>query len=368
MSDFPINPNPEFQETMRQLQPDDPAHADMFNQMFQTLLDNDAFLNVLAERMIEKNAIANNLTTNDTNMVLSAAMGKTLADQVKDTITSDTKDNITTFLQSGTRSNIISGENHSFMLGKISKWFADLKGMAFKDKVAAGDLESSLKSYIDSKFAAENIVQNAEIADEAKVASSAVTHDLQQQITEQNNNLLSGANILYYSEIKGGDADEIRTPLKLFVMDFLHTPFPHGFLECHYFNGSGFNISPSGISYQVFKTFNNSDVYYRHCVGVNGVWSEWVRHVTNEDIVKCFSTKTWTGNIDPKEYYDSGAYWYEPDLNGGKRNIILSFNFERPETRLLGGLQIAFSTVPYGRISWRYITNNAAWQWTLLHE
>lgn len=40
-----------------------------------------------------------------------------------------------TFTQAGTRANIGSGETFSVLFGKIKKWFADLKSLAFKDKV-----------------------------------------------------------------------------------------------------------------------------------------------------------------------------------------------------------------------------------------
>lgn len=43
----------------------------------------------------------------------------------------DTKDNVTVFVPASTRVNISSGEKHSVIFGKIAKFFADLKSVAF---------------------------------------------------------------------------------------------------------------------------------------------------------------------------------------------------------------------------------------------
>lgn len=49
-----------------------------------------------------------------------------------------TGDNITSiFKQASSRTNVSSNEALSVSLSKISKWFADLKGLAFKDKIVA---------------------------------------------------------------------------------------------------------------------------------------------------------------------------------------------------------------------------------------
>ena len=49
-----------------------------------------------------------------------------------------TGDNIaSTFKQASSRTNVSSNEALSVSLSKISKWFADLKGLAFKDQIVA---------------------------------------------------------------------------------------------------------------------------------------------------------------------------------------------------------------------------------------
>lgn len=43
----------------------------------------------------------------------------------------------TDFTQAATRTNVATGETLAVSLGKIAKWFADLKGLAFKDQIVA---------------------------------------------------------------------------------------------------------------------------------------------------------------------------------------------------------------------------------------
>ena len=59
------------------------------------------------------------------NKVVNTELGKKLA------LTGDAKDNVVTFSQASSRANIASGEKFSVILGKISKFFADLKTVAF---------------------------------------------------------------------------------------------------------------------------------------------------------------------------------------------------------------------------------------------
>lgn len=51
MADFPLTENPEFNSTMRKLETADLAHADTFNPGYQTLLDNDNYLKMEADKI-----------------------------------------------------------------------------------------------------------------------------------------------------------------------------------------------------------------------------------------------------------------------------------------------------------------------------
>lgn len=57
-------------------------------------------------------------------------------------------DATSSFSVASDRSNIASGEKLSALFGKITKWFADLKALAFKDVVSTSDLDSSVQAML----------------------------------------------------------------------------------------------------------------------------------------------------------------------------------------------------------------------------
>lgn len=60
--------------------------------------------------------------------------------------TGDATQSTVTFAQRTDRTNIITGERLTTMTSKIAKWFADLKGLAFKDKVDKTDLSDAVET------------------------------------------------------------------------------------------------------------------------------------------------------------------------------------------------------------------------------
>lgn len=71
----------------------------------------------------------------------------------------------TQFTQASTRTNLTSGDSLSTQLGKISKWFADLKALAFTTIVGTANLEGG--SVTESKLA-DGAVTTAKLASNAK--------------------------------------------------------------------------------------------------------------------------------------------------------------------------------------------------------
>ena len=63
MADFPIPETPSFTENVRQFETTDPAHADLFNAVVQTLLENDVFLKKVTDALQERKADKENLTS-----------------------------------------------------------------------------------------------------------------------------------------------------------------------------------------------------------------------------------------------------------------------------------------------------------------
>ena len=67
------------------------------------------------------------------------------------TKTGDTCDNRVTFTDPTERNNLVSGDSHKLLFGKISRWLTDLKPLAFKEKVAKSDLDTDLQTEINGK-------------------------------------------------------------------------------------------------------------------------------------------------------------------------------------------------------------------------
>ncbi|MEK4403429.1 hypothetical protein MKZ26_03160 [Sporosarcina sp. FSL K6-6792] len=53
MADHTINPD-DYSELLRELRTTDPAHADIFNPLFNRLINNDAFIKALLERKVQE--------------------------------------------------------------------------------------------------------------------------------------------------------------------------------------------------------------------------------------------------------------------------------------------------------------------------
>ena len=110
MADFEVKKKPEFSSTARKLETTDRAHADLFNDLYQKMFDNDNYLKQNVESKAEKDGgeasktlwgkmkkfvedfkawctgvclighIVNNCTSTANNLPLAAAQGKALMD------------------------------------------------------------------------------------------------------------------------------------------------------------------------------------------------------------------------------------------------------------------------------------------------
>lgn len=178
----------EYTEEIKKLEPTTPGHADYFNEIYQKLINNDAFMKSVTEKqakMIQTHTDDKNnphsvtkaqvglndvpnVSTNDqrvtftqasvltelvTNEKITLSFSK-IAKAIQDLISHltnknnphsvtkaqvglsnvpnvSTNDQTITFTQASARSNLVSGEKISVSFGKIMKWFSDLKTGAF---------------------------------------------------------------------------------------------------------------------------------------------------------------------------------------------------------------------------------------------
>ena len=76
MANFEINEEQAaLNRELRKLETSDPVHADVYNALFGKLINNDAFLERLANKMIEKSMLCHVLDSVNTQQVLAADVG-----------------------------------------------------------------------------------------------------------------------------------------------------------------------------------------------------------------------------------------------------------------------------------------------------
>lgn len=95
----------------------------------------------------------------------------------------------TSFTQAASRANVATGETLAVSLGKIAKWFADLKGLAFKDKIVATTDISGIIPVANLPTATASAKGIASFGNGLNVASGAVTVRAGQGITVDANGI-----------------------------------------------------------------------------------------------------------------------------------------------------------------------------------
>lgn len=119
MANFEVPENPEFTEGIRKLETTDPGHANIFNAVFEPIINNVLHLRKkITEHLTAKNP--HNITKEDLGLaqVENKPMGELS----------------TEFTVAGTRSNIQSGQAMKTILGMLSRWYTDLKTVAWSGK------------------------------------------------------------------------------------------------------------------------------------------------------------------------------------------------------------------------------------------
>ena len=74
---------------LRKLETSDPVHANVYNALFEKLINNDAFLERLANKMVEKSMLCHVLDSVNTQQVLAADVGPKIT-----AITNELKENV----------------------------------------------------------------------------------------------------------------------------------------------------------------------------------------------------------------------------------------------------------------------------------
>lgn len=82
----------------------------------------------------------------------------------------DTAENTTVFTAASARGNLKSGESHATLFGKIAKWFADLKEVAFTGKIPWADVTGKPSTYTPASHTHDNQYYKKEESDAALAA------------------------------------------------------------------------------------------------------------------------------------------------------------------------------------------------------
>ena len=225
MADFDIQDPNVFSEKLRKFETTDKAHADLFNAVVEVLINNDAFLKAVADDYSKRhktdetihisakeredwNEKAEKSTATQTENGLLSAEDKEKLDGIaagankythpatdgnkhvpatgttndgKILMAGSTSGNFAwkhpTFTQAASRANLTPGEKLMISLGKIMKWFADLKAHAFA-------------------FPVNNL-----LGTDANLALSApMGKELDRKIAELNNELTEQNKLLWYGD------------------------------------------------------------------------------------------------------------------------------------------------------------------------
>lgn len=91
MANYEINEEQEvLTKAMRMIETGDPVHADIYNALFSALLNNDVFLEKLANKMVQQAMVSHVMDSTNSNMVLGADQGPVitkLIDKVQEQVT-----------------------------------------------------------------------------------------------------------------------------------------------------------------------------------------------------------------------------------------------------------------------------------------
>ena len=91
MANYELNEEQEvLTNAMRMIETGDPVHADVYNALFSALLNNDVFLEKLANKMVQQAMVSHVMDSTNSNMVLGADQGPVitkLIDKVQEQVT-----------------------------------------------------------------------------------------------------------------------------------------------------------------------------------------------------------------------------------------------------------------------------------------
>lgn len=189
MANFEVPENPEFTEGIRKLETTDPGHANIFNAVFEPIINNVLHVKkMITDHMMAKNPHGIKPADLGLENVENKPMGELS----------------TEFTVAKTRANIQSKQDMKTILGMLAKWYTDLKSVAWTGKYT--DLTD--KPTIPSGAAASCAVANNDTTTEpGSVADARIVRQHGLEIDELNRDLgaLNDGGAIKGLEVREGD-------------------------------------------------------------------------------------------------------------------------------------------------------------------
>lgn len=217
------------------------------------------------------------------------------------TVSGDISNATATFTQASTRENITTGSNVKTILGKIAKYFADLKSLAFVDKVGTANLDSTLTTAYNNRVTTDKVTTSTSINAAGWVADARAIATLQNQINTINSNMNSKMPLwtaIPYSNINNIADNGIYTITDSTVGLLIHENWNEDY------------------AFQLFHQFSNDTFQWR--VKRSNVWEGWKIPSLNGHTHSEFQTLS-------NEIQDVKKYFYSVSnsTSAGDRNLLI---------------------------------------------
>ena len=162
------------------------------------------------------------------------------------TVSGDISNATATFTTASSRANITSGANIKTTLGKIAKYFADLKSLAFVDKVGTANLDTTLTTAYNNRVTTDKVTTSTSITASGWVADARAIATLQNQINTINSNLDNKVTKRALGEFTNIEVYGVSSPFIDFHYDNSESDYTSRIAE--YSNGRLTIEAPNGIN------------------------------------------------------------------------------------------------------------------------
>ena len=194
------------------------------------------------------------------------------------------------------RANIESGDTWKTVLGKINKYFGDIKPHAFLDKITEEYIDSVITEKVNNAIQKSRIIDNFTTQIKGFIPDATLVTDLNDRLVEQNYNIS-------YEDYSDTQYPEPKANTTFFSNWKSNPAFPAPFGEGILIKGTDKNWLSA--YYQVSDASRKAESYISR-YNLTDKTFEWDKVITNSDLIR--SEKINTVNID-NEYLSVTVNW-----------------------------------------------------------